>query len=252
MTILQTLTILISFGLLSCNNNKTTTTIKNENMKVDSVTSDTILKPKQKNNVVISDTIKRLEVDDYPLTNKLFLSQSESNQYLELKSGTIISHDKAWFCNDTLNQILVFELYTDYHRLVTYHFYKNDIPIEIINRIELHTKVGDTATNKQKQNDFNGLVKQAISISSKYFTTEKGFRLGDTKQKAIDIYGSPDKKIVNNGIEKIEWEFIGDEFYDGKTNLNGKPLAKNSFGHSIAMYFKNGKLIGQILFNHIP
>ncbi len=76
--------------------------------------------------------------------------------------------------------------------------------------------------------------------------------MGTKKQKAIDVYGKPDKESMNADFEKLEWEFIGDIFYDGKTDLKGKPLAKESFGHQIIMYFKNGKLVGQILLNAIP
>jgi hypothetical protein len=35
-------------------------------------------------------------------------------------------------------------------------------------------------------------------------------------------------------------------------NLNGKPLARNSFGHKINMFFLDNKLIGLILYNEIP
>ncbi|MDZ7615201.1 MAG: hypothetical protein U5K51_17010 [Flavobacteriaceae bacterium] len=76
-------------------------------------------------------------------------------------------------------------------------------------------------------------------------------KLNDTQTKAIDNSGKPDKQSISNKIEKFEWEFVGDTFYDGKTNLKGKPLAKDSFGHQIVMYFKNGKLIGQVLHNDI-
>ena len=252
MTTLQTLTITIAFGLLSCNNSRIETTIKSENVKINSVSIDTAIKPEQQSAVGISDTIKKIVVDDYPVTNTMLADKTSNNSSYKKQSGQTYSYDKAWFSNDTLKQTLVFELYTDYHRMVTYHFYNNDIPKDLIIRMELHIDGGELASEKQKLNDFSGFLKQTTKINSTYFITDKSFRLGDTKQKAIDNYGKPDKSSMSNGIEKLEWDFIGDEFYDGKTDLKGKPLAKDSFGHQIVMYFKNGKLIGQILHNDIP
>jgi len=238
MTTLQTLTFLLTFAFFSCNGNSESSVTKNEN-----VLSDT--------QVSVSDTIKKFSVDDYPITNKMFTDKSNNSSYRKL-SGNTFSVDKIWFSNDTIKQTLVFELYSDYHRLVTYHFLNNDTPIDLINKIELHTNDGKLASDKQKLKDFSGFLKQATKINSSYFVTNKGLKLGDIKQKAVDIYGSPNKKSITDEIEKLEWLFLGDEFYDGKTNLKGKPLAENSFGHQIEMYFRNGKLIGQILFNDIP
>lgn len=252
MTTLQTLTIVISFGLLSCCNNRTETTLKNENVTVESSSNDSVLKPKQQTNIIISDTIKRFVVDDYPVSNAMLSDKPSNNSSHKKQSGQTYSYDKVWFSNDTLKQTLVFELYTDYHRMVTYHFYSNDIPTDLINSMELHIDGGKLASEKQKLKDFNGFLKQTTKINSTYFITDKGFRLGDTKQKTIDTYGSPDKISISNGIEKFEWSFIGDTFYNGKIDLKGKPLAKDSFGHQIVMYFRNGKLIGQILHNDIP
>jgi hypothetical protein len=252
MKTLQTLTIAISLGILSCNNNRTETTVKNENVTVDSSSTESVFKSQQQTAFVISDTIKRFVVDDYPVSNAMLSDKTSNNSSYKKQSRQTYSYDKAWFSNDTLKQTLVFELYTDYHRMVTYHFYSNDIPTDLINRMELHIDGGELASEKQKLKDFDGFLKQTTKINSTYFITDKGFRLGDTKQKAIDNYGNPDKKSISNGIEKFEWSFIGDTFYDGKTDLKGKPLAKDSFGHQIVMYFKNGKLIGQILNNDIP
>ena len=252
MTTLQTLTIAISLGLLSCNNNRTETTVKKENVTVDSSSTDSVLKSQQQTAFIISDTTKRLVVDDYPVSNAMLSDKTSNNSSYKKQSGQTYSYDKAWFSNDTLKQTLVFELYTEYHRMVTYHFYSKDIPSDLINRMELHIDGGELASEKQKLKDFDGFLKQTTKINSTYFTTDKGFRLGDTKQKAIDTYGNPDKKSISNGIEKFEWSFIGDTFYDGKADLKGKPLAKDSFGHQIVMYFRNGKLIGQILHNDIP
>jgi len=239
MTTLQTLTISICLGLLSCNNSRTETAINTENAKVDSVTSDTALMYDQKSIAAISDTIKKFTVDDYPITNAMLADKKSSN-------------GEAWFSNDTLKQILFFELYTDYHRMVTYHFYSNDIPTDLMNRLELDIDGGKLTSEKQKLQDFKTFLGQIANINSKYFITDKGFMLGETKQKAIDIYGKPDKKSMSNGIEKFEWSFIGDMYYNSKIELNGKPLAEASFGNQIVMYFRNGKLIAQILINDIP
>ncbi len=239
MTTLQTILIAICLGFIYCNGNKTETEINNEHVQVDSVTGDTILIAEHKSKSAISDTIKRFTVDDYPVTNAMLADKK--NPYGEV-----------WFGNDTLKQILYFELYTDYHRMVTYHFYSNDIPTELLNEIKLHVDDEVLATEKQKLKYFTILLGQITNINSKYFITDKGFRLGDTKEKAIEMYGNPDITSLNNGIEKFEWKFIGDIFYDGKTELNGKPVAESNFGHQIEMYFRNGKLIAQILINDIP
>ena len=241
MTTLQTLTFILTFGLFSCNGKTENSTTKNEDVLTNTEKS-----------VSIPDTIKKFVVDDYPVTNEMLADKTSDNSSYKKQSGQTISYDKVWFSNDTLKQTLVFELYTDYHRLVTYHFFSNDVPTDLINRMELHIDGGELAPDKQKLKDFGGFLKQTTIINSSYFNTDKSFRLGDTKQKAVETYGNPDKQTTSDGIEKLEWNFIGDQFYDGKTDLKGKPLADNSFGHQIIMYFRNGKLIGQILFNDIP
>lgn len=251
MTTLQTSIVAISFGLLSCNNHRTETTAESKNVKVDSTSIDSAIKPQQQTKIIISNTIKRFVVDDFPVTNEILADKATGNSSYKKQSGKTYSYDKVWFSNDTLKQTLIFELYADYHRMVTYHFYSNDIPTDVINRMVLHIDGGELASVKQKLKDFSGFLKQTTKINSTYFISDKGFRLGDTKQKAIDNYGSPDKSSMSNGIEKLEWDFVGDEFYDGKIDLKGEPLAKDSFGHQIVMYFKNGKLIGQILHNDI-
>lgn len=251
MTTSRILTILISFMVLSCNNK--TDKISNGKKTNRKVVLQDSVKNKTDETFLISDTIKRFSVDDYPVTNKMIAKQKVDNySSFKKKSGQIYSYDKAWFSNDSLGQTLVFEVYTDYHRLVTYLFYNEGIPGDLINRVGLHFDDGGLASQKQKLKGFNGFLKQATKINCSYFISDKGFKLGNSKHKAIDIYGQPDRQSINNGMEKLEWDFIGDIFYDGKTDLRGKPLAKDSFGNQVVMYFSNGKLIGQILHNDIP
>jgi hypothetical protein len=168
------------------------------------------------------------------------------------KSGEIADVEGAWFSNDTLKQTLVFVLYTDYHRLVTYHFLNNDIPFGIIQRMELHTAVGELASDKLKQKYFKGFLVNTTKIGRSYFKTNKGFKLGDSKEKALKVYGKPDKTTIVNGVQNYEWDFAGDILYDSKTKLKRKILAEDSFGHQTTMFFRNNKLIGIIFHNDIP
>ena len=253
MTTLQTLTIIFTFSLLSCSNNETKTNDGRSDSTNKFKVDDSSFKPIAKDTTFLTDTIKRFVVDDYPVTYEMMAEQKVDNYSSYSKtSGKTKSLDKAWFTNDTLKQTLIFELYTDGHRLVTYHFYTNDIPIDLIDRIELHTDNGELADKQQKIKNFKGFLNQAVKIDKKYFITDKGFLLGDNKQKIIKVYGQPDSKTEKNGIEKLEWDFIGDILYDGKEKLNGKPLAKDNYGHQAYLFFRNGKLIGQILHNDIP
>jgi len=233
----------IILGLFSCSSNNTKDNIKNKTVAFNSAAIDTFLY-----GVGTSSIYKKFEVDDYPVTYEMF--KNENTDYITY--GKTESIDKAWFKNEKLNQILIFELYTDGHRLETYHFYNHEIPSDIIERIELHTFDGNFASTEQKLIDLKGFVKASENIDSKYFTSLKGLKLGDSMSKSLAIYGLPDKKSVNNGVEILEWNFIGDFFYDGKEDLKGKPLAKNNYGHQVYLYYKNGKLIGQILHNDIP
>src|SRR4051812_28691651 len=66
-----------------------------------------------------TDTVKIIP-DDYPVTDEIFGSDFNQNGR-EIKSGDIFSYDKIWFRNDSLNQTLVFELYTDNYRNIIFH-----------------------------------------------------------------------------------------------------------------------------------
>lgn len=199
------------------------------------------------NQIYSSDTLPKLVVDDYPVTDEMLGPNAYSR-----KSGEISDVEGAWFSNDTLKQTLVFVLHTDYHRLVTYHFLNNDIPLGIIQRMELHTAGGELASDKLKQKYFKGFLAQTTKIGRSYFRTNQGFKLGDGKEKAFKVYGKPDKTTNVNGVEEYEWDFVGDILYDSKTKLKRKILAEDSFGHQTRMFFRNNKLIGIIFHNDIP
>ncbi len=254
------MTLILTVGLLSCNSGKTQKTLTQEKKKYDSILVESG-KTGNKTEVLISDTTKRMEVDDYPVTNVMFTDNSSNNSTQKKKSGKIYSLDKVWFTNDTLKQTLVFELYTDYHRLYIYHLFNNDIPNSLIKHMELYVSKGkfdnifDSASFKQKKTYFSGFINTAIKINNCYFTTKKGFKLGDKKEKAIRVYGNPDKSLTVDNIEECEWKFEGDYVESEEIHPKAKtkrPLAKDSFGYSVTMYFRNKTIIAMIISNDIP
>lgn len=195
-------------------------------------------------------TLREIIPDDYPVTNTMFeRDYTEKNR--EPKSGSIYSFDKLWYRNDSLKEVLVFELYTDYYRNIIFHFKSNDIPKDLIKEMDLTTEEREPAGEKLKEKYFPGFIKLAHKISSKYLRTNKGFRLGDSKGKAIKTYGKPDKISDKEGIEKCEWYYVGDSFYDPKKDA-GKKIALSSYDHQMSMFFRNNILIAIILHNEIP
>lgn len=243
-----------ALGLLSCNNNKTVETVQHAISKMDTIATDPVLfKNDLKEPPPNFDSIERFVVDDYPVTDDMINQQSVDGSFSFLKtSGLTKSYDKAWFTNENRQQTLIFEIYTDGHRLVTFHFYTHNILPDIIKAIELHNNQNGLATYAQKLKDFKGFLNQAVKIDTQYFTSDKGLKLGDPPSKALAIYGTPHQKMVNKGVEKLVWHYVGDLLYDGKENLKGKPLAKHNYGHHATLYFKEGRLIAQILYNEIP
>lgn len=169
---------------------------------------------------------------------------------LKIKSGNIVSLDKVWYRNDSLQEVLVFELYTDYYRNIIFHFKMNDIPKELLKIIELNNTDGDTVNQLLKQKFFAGFIKSAKKITHKFFRSNKGFRLGDSKTEALTLYGKPDKTSRTGNVDKYEWDFVGDAFYDPKKDA-GKKVAFG-YGHQTIMFFREEKLIALILHNDIP
>lgn len=201
----------------------------------------------------LPDTIKKLIVDDYPITDDMLeYGHDPMTGSMKLVSGKIVSLDKAWFSNDTLQQTLVFELYTDYHRMATFHFINDDIPGELISTMQLHADGGELADDRQKEKYFNGFLDSARRVDASCFITDKGFKLGDNKEDAVEVYGTPDSVSTLNDVEKYVWNYVGDAFYDGRSDLKGKPLAGESYGHQVVMFFRNNRLTGIILHNDIP
>ncbi|MCU0435405.1 MAG: hypothetical protein MUC87_18250 [Bacteroidia bacterium] len=186
------------------------------------------------------DTIKRLKTDDYPVTEDMINAVRVNNS------------DRVFFKNDSLQQCLIFDMYTDGHRLAIYHFNSAEIPYQLIEIIELYDEQGNPIPNDKKLPELNRLIKKSFPLPESYFTSHKGLKIGCSKENATTIYGLPDKKLIENATEKYEWAYTGDILYDGKTDLKGKPLALHSYGHKVTMLFKNNTLTGYILHNDIP
>ena len=124
---LQIFVFFFLLGLSSCTQKSVKVPIGNSNFQIDSM-----LKIIQNADTVFLDTLSRMFVDDYSVVNEMFAERILSNSSFKKQSGETYSSDKVWFGNDTLDQSIVFELYTDQFRLKTFHFYNKDIPTDLI------------------------------------------------------------------------------------------------------------------------
>jgi hypothetical protein len=194
-----------------------------------------------------SDSLVILAVDNYPIDDSLF-----KGNYGMIESGEIHSIDKAWFTNDELQQTLIIELYTDYHRSMIYCFDSKNIPSALLRRMYLYQSGNKIATYELKEKHLKGLVSQAIKLERSRFVSNEGISIGMFKANAKARYGSPDKRAIEEGLEVLEWEYVGDTFYDPSVSPQKNVIAKDSYGHTVTMFFKADKLVGYILNNHIP
>ena len=212
----------------------------------------------------ISESGAQIKVDDYPVTDNMFKVEFASRP---LKIGQAISQEYWWFKNDSSNESLVFNLAADLFRYKIFHFKNNDIPLDLIHEIDLqriYPKKGYIRLHDSVKARFLPMfIDQATYISSQYFTSQKGIKLGMNRQKAEVIYGVPDTMFTSNDYKILRWNFAPDpKFNNWKYTADPKSdklkpvqqslYAENSFGYNVTMYFKDEELVGMILVNDIP
>jgi len=189
--------------------------------------------------------------DDYPVTNEM-LEKFHTDNTLE----EIYAYDKAWFINQEKDEILVFDLYTDYFRLAIYHCTTDFLTSDLINLTKIHRKINSETITKpndiNKMLIFQKLILNAIQIDDAYFTSNEGIYLGVSKNDILSKLGSPTRSSRLNNIEILGWDYMGEFLI---TEIGKKPkgkVAKNSWGYHINMYFKLNKLEALIIKNDIP
>lgn len=254
----QILLILLTIGLNSCKHID-----KKENtFGVTSNQKDTLTEKLENQNN--DERLIYFLIDDYPITDEMLKDKTTKNSTYLKQVGDVYSLEKAWFTNDRLKQTLIFQLYTDYHRMEIYHFLNADIPKSIVKKIELsiaENKLKDifkSATVEQKINSLNGFIQLSEKTDEKYFTTKKGIKLDSNKKELLKLYDIPDSTLTEEDFEILKWSFTGDYNLTGdfaSTSLNDlkkNKVAKNSFGYIVTAYFKHNKLVAQIIENEIP
>ncbi len=191
-------------------------------------------------------------VEDYPLDNAMIYEKHKENYSQPSKTkGYSTSKFQYWFTNDTLQQTLIFEMYSDGRRHKTIHF-DNNKTFVFFDQIELKTLVTHLDHKYPNRWKLNSHLKEAEKISSKYFCTDNRLKIGDSKNKALSIYGKPDNTNTQNEIEIFEWYFTGiGRWYDLQL-INEKPLIVGNFLHKVSLYLKNDEIVGIILYNDIP
>lgn len=162
-------------------------------------------------------------LDDYPVTDSML-------RYSTIEINGITSSGN-WFVDATLSETLVFNLYTDYHRMYTYHFLNSeDVPQEI--KKELPIEYEDTVRqDKEINTHIHDFIGAARKIDKRYFTSIKGRKLGDTKEKVLQSLGTPSNYSINNDVEKYIWEI-------------------NSTSRTV-LYFKKNKLVAMAIYRNL-
>lgn len=132
--------------------------------------------------------MKPFFADNYPVTEQM-LGKGSPNR--TTKTAHLIYENTAWFTNDSLKQTLMLMLFSDNTRLVTICFDNDDVPAELMTKSDITDERTNITSDENKLLYFNEFFKKAKRVDPKYFTTNKGFKLGDSKEKALSNMGDP-------------------------------------------------------------
>jgi hypothetical protein len=187
--------------------------------------------------------------DDFKVTDSM-LATGINQDAREIKFGSVTSLDMVWFGNRSLNQTLIVQLYTDDFRNAIYLLKNDDIPGDLLSKIEFVNDDGDRAPIAAIKNHIAEFVKASKQIAKHFFVSQKGFRIGEDTTRAFLIYGLPAKKTTKGNLVKYQWDFPGEN--SGESKNKKQAMAKESFGYQVTIFFRNGLLTGLILHNDIP
>lgn len=189
--------------------------------------------------------VKPFFADNYPVTEKMFGKPTSNRPVI---TSHLRSENTAWFTNNSLNQSLMFILFSDNSRIVTACFDNDNVPAEVFSNMDLSDNNNYPASKEDRLLYFREFFMSAKKIDDKFFTSNMGFKVGDLKAKAIKRYGKPDSIKTVAGFEKYYWNPPGAQIT--RQNVPEKDLLlideKKQF---ITMYFKNNKLATMILDN---
>jgi hypothetical protein len=234
--------------IVSCNNPQNHEESSERTDRDTVILRDTIIQH-VRDTVVFIDTFKRITPDEFNISDKMMEGHGLPNTH-EIRVGEVVSMDMAWFRNDALKQVLTVGMYTDGFRTSYEVFYYHDIPSELLQ--DMLGNDGEFATEIQAKKAMRGFIDQSRPIGKEYFVSAKRFKLGDScREKALKAYGKPDSIKKKAKYEIYYWGFNGGNWTIPDMK-NTKPLAKNSYGYTVTMFFKKDKLFAMTLSNEVP
>ncbi len=180
------------------------------------------------------------------------IPEVEPMHEFSMESEGMLADNQLWLGNDTLGQVLVSFEEGDYGEFVDAHFYKTNVPKDLIHRLNITTEEGEMATNEQKERAFKGFVNQATPMVSSVFESRNHIRLGDSNDRSLRLYGEPAKTEVIEGVEVLFWDFDGEHDFYPEELEKGERIARDSFGFRVIQYYRDGKLIAQFLASEMP
>jgi len=127
-------------------------------------------------------------IDDIKISNEIIY-----------KASLYGRNEFVFFQGKNNNQIIVLQIYTDFHKLNIFLFGKENIPEMLVN---FYSYGGPNSVDKNK-----------IKIADENFITKKGAKLGMSSKEIIDIYGLPHFiEIIKFNPEKklrFKWQLLG-------------------------------------------
>jgi hypothetical protein len=201
---------------------------------------------------------------DHPLAkSRLFptrLSQIEKVDRI-FKSGELVRRaakertsetthpDELWFKNDSADQEMWISTGTDYMILHEGLYSRSVIPQEI-----------DEMATMEVNNNPEIISLPRKKISKSFFVTERGLKLGDSKEKAIRLYGKPTLVEKVRGYDKLEWDYVGLYFISEVFLNEARNVKQQSYdnlergdrftggvGEKVMLFFKDGKLAALVI-----
>jgi hypothetical protein len=190
--------------------------------------------------------------NDYPITDEMLKNAYTINQ----PGDRIYFLPTAIFKDNKSQQVILIDLYTDWHRHTISHFYVKDIPDEVIQRYQDFVKLNNIDIDVRKK--IKDSIKSATIIEGKYFTTKKNFRLGMSSKEAISIYGEPTKKIENNKGVKLIWDYYStvygklDRGVEIGVDISEELFDKVAYGFWLEITFRDDKACFIHMVNMFP